>query len=392
MEDSSISIGHPALSPDELTLYFVAEMEGGAGGKDIWKSTRSSKSQQWTKAVNLGSPVNTIGDEMYPYVRVDGILYFSSNAQLGLGGLDIFRLDKDESGRPLIVNLKPPINSSSDDFGIVYDGKEEAGYFSSTRPGGKGNDDIYSFELPSLVFTLRGIVKNEINDQPIPEATTKLEGSDGSSIETLSGKDGSFRFSLKPETDYVLTTSKPKFLKGTASESTKGLTKSTDLVVEIYMSPIDEVIEVQNIFYDLNRADLRPESMVALDKLIEVLNLNANITIELSSHTDFRNTDAYNMELSQRRAQSVVDYLISKGIAPERLIAKGYGESQPRKISKKLGDKYDFLKDGDILSEDFINKLPTSEQKETAHQINRRTEFKVIRTDYNENGTPFGEK
>ncbi len=180
-------------------------------------------------------------------------------------------------------------------------------------------------------------------------------------------------------------------MKGKASESTKGLTKSTDIAVEIFMAPINASIEVQNIFYDLNRADLRPESMVALDKLIETLNLNSNITIELSAHTDFRGTDKDNMDLSQRRAQSVVDYLISKNISAERLIAKGYGESQPRKISKKMGDKYDFLNDGDILTEEFINKLPTVEQKETAHQINRRTEFKVIRTDYDESGAKFGE-
>jgi peptidoglycan-associated lipoprotein len=391
VEDSSISIGHPALSPEELTLYFVADMEGGAGGKDIWKSTRSSRSQPWTKPTNAGSLINTVADEMYPYVRTDGSLYFASNGHIGIGGLDIFKVDKDESGKPFIANLKPPINSSSDDFGIIFDGKEESGYFSSTRPGGKGNDDIYSFELPSLVFTLRGTVRNEVNDQTIAEANIKMEGSDGSSIETLSGNDGSFRFNLNPETDYVLTTSKPRFLKGTVSESTKGLTKSTDLVVEIFMAPTNEIVEVPNIFYDFRSADLRPESMVALDKLIETLNLNSNITIELSSHTDFRGTDEYNMDLSQRRAQSVVNYLIKKGISPKRLIAKGYGESQPRKLSKKIIGSNSFLKEGDILNEEFINKLPTDEQKEIAHQINRRTEFKVIREDYNESGAPFGE-
>ncbi|MDF1550603.1 MAG: OmpA family protein, partial [Bacteroidales bacterium] len=264
-------------------------------------------------------------------------------------------------------------------------------YFSSTRPGGRGNDDIYSFELPDLIFTLKGSVRNEVTDETISEANVKLEGSDGTSLETNSGTDGGFKFRVKPETDYVLTTNKPRFLKGKASESTKGLTKSTDIVVEIFMSPIDEAIEVQNIFYDLNRADLRPESMVALDKLVETLNLNDNITIELSAHTDFRGTEESNIDLSQRRAQSVVDYLIKKGISKDRLIAKGYGESQPRKISKKVGEQHDFLKIGDVLDENFINNLPTNEEKEIAHQINRRTEFKVIRTDFNESGTPFGE-
>lgn len=389
--DSSISVGHPAISPDELTLYFVADMEGGAGGKDIWKSTRSSRGQPWGKPVNVGAPVNTIGDEMFPYVREDGTLYFASNGHIGMGGLDIYKLDKDENDRPIVVNMKSPINSPADDFGIIFDGKDETGYFSSTRPGGKGDDDIYSFELPALVFTLKGSVRNEVTDETISEATVKLQGSDGTSLETNSGTDGGFKFRVKPETDYILTTSKAHFLKGTAKESTKGLTKSTDIVVEIFMSPIEEAIEVQNIFYDLNRWELRPESMVALDKLVETLNLNSNITIELSSHTDFRGTDQDNLVLSQKRAQSVVDYLIKKGISQERLIAKGYGESMPRKVTKKVSQQYSFLKEGDILNEEFINKLPTKEEKEVAHQLNRRTEFKVIRTDYNESGTPFGQ-
>jgi peptidoglycan-associated lipoprotein len=391
LEDSSISVGHPAISPDELTLYFVSEMDGGAGGKDIWKVSRATKNQPWGKPANAGPLINTLGDEMYPYVRSDGMLYFSSNGHMGLGGLDIYKVDKDENGRAIVVNMKPPINSPSDDFGIIFDGKEESGYFSSSRPGGRGSDDIYSFILPSLNFTLRGTVRNEANDQTIAEANIKLDGSDGTSVETLSGNDGSFRFRLNPETDYVLTTSKTGFLKGTISESTKGLTKSTDLVVEVFMSPIDVVVEVQNIFYEYNRWDLRPESMVALDKLIDLLNLNSNITIELLSHTDFRGSDAANLELSQRRAQSVVDYLIRKGIDPNRLKAQGYGENQPRKVTKKIAERYTFLKEGDELTENYIlNTLRTNEEREIAHQINRRTEFKVIRTDYKESGIPFG--
>jgi len=389
--DSSISVGHPAVSPDELTLFFVAEWKGGAGGKDIWKSTRPSRGQPWGRPVNAGSPVNTVADEMFPYVSKDGTLYFASNGHIGLGGLDIFKLGKDENDRPLVINMKPPINSPSDDFGIIFDGKKEKGYFSSTRSGGRGNDDIYSFELPSLVFTLKGTVRNEINDDVISQAKVKLEGSDGTSLETNSGTDGGFKFRVKPETDYVLTTSKQGFLKGKAAESTKGLTKSTDIVVEIFMSPIDRIIVVENIQYDYNDTTLRPESMVALDKLIEVLNLNSNITIELSAHTDFRGTEQYNQTLSQGRANSVVTYLIKKGIKTERLIAKGYGESEPRKLTKKVAAKYSFLNQGDVLTEDYINNLADDKQREVAHEINRRTEFKVIKTDYNEYGTTFGE-
>ena len=287
--------------------------------------------------------------------------------------------------------MKPPINSPADDFGIIFDGKKEKGYFSSTRSGGKGNDDIYSFELPALIFTLKGTVRNEVNDAIISKAKVKLEGSDGTSLETNSGTDGGFKFRVKPETDYILTTSKQGFLKGKATESTKGLKKSTDLVVEIFMSPTDITIVVENIQYDYNDSTLRPESMVALDKLIEVLNLNSNITIELSAHTDFRGTEIYNQKLSQGRAQSVVTYLINKGIKSDRLVAKGYGESEPRKLTKKIAEKHSFLNEGDVLTEEFIKNLENDTQKESAHEINRRTEFKVIKTDYNEAGSPFGE-
>lgn len=388
--DSSVSVGQPAISPDELTLYFVTDWQGGEGGKDIWKSTRSSRGQSWGTPKNLGQLVNTPGDEMFPYVAVDGTLYFASNGHIGLGGLDIFRLIENTEGQMIVENMKSPINSPADDFGIVIDGKNDRGYFSSTRKGGKGNDDIYSFSLPALRFTLKGTVRNEANDDLIADAKVKLEGSDGMLLETKSGVDGAFKFRIKANTDYILTTSKSGFLKGKAAETTKGLEKSTDVVVEIFMAPTNAAIEVQNIFYDFGKAKLRPESMVALDKLVETLNFNPNITIELSAHTDFRGSDESNMDLSQRRAQSVVDYLIKKGIKSERLIPKGYGESKPRKISKKVAAKYDFLKKGDVLTEDFIKALSDKEQKETAHQINRRTEFKVLKEKYEESGATFG--
>ncbi|RLD78933.1 MAG: hypothetical protein DRJ07_12480, partial [Bacteroidetes bacterium] len=242
-----------------------------------------------------------------------------------------------------------------------------------------------------LVFTLQGTVKDESTENPIGEAKVKLVGSDGTSLETNSGVDGKFKFKLKPETDYIVTTQKVNYLKGKAKESTKGLTKSQDIVTDIFMSPIHIVIEVENIFYDLNRADLRPESTVALDNLVEILNDNNTITIELSAHTDYRGTTESNIDLSQRRAQSVVSYLIDKGIKTERLTAKGYGETEPKVITRKLGAKYAFLKERDVLGEDFINQLSSEEEKEIAHQINRRTEFKVIRTDYSESGIQFGE-
>ena len=391
LADSSISVGHPAISDNELTLYFVTEMEGGQGGKDIWKVERSSKSSSWGKPKNLGKKVNTANDEMFPYVRENGEFYFASNGHIGIGGLDIFKMAEEEDGTVLVENMKSPINSPSDDFSIIFDGEKEKGYFSSTRPGGRGNDDIYSFYLPPLIFTLQGTVKNESTENPIPEAKVKLVGSDGTSLETNSGPQGKFKFKLKPETDYIVTTQKANYLKGKAKESTKGLTKSQDIFTDIFMSPIDIVIEIENIFYDLNKAELRPESTVALDDLVEILNDNSTITIELSAHTDFRGSNPDNIDLSQRRAQSVVDYLIKKGIKAERLTAKGYGEDKPKEVTRKLAAKYAFLKERNKLNENFINQLSSNNEKEIAHQINRRTEFKVLRTDFNETGIKFGE-
>ncbi len=388
--DSSVSVGQPAISPDELTLYFVSDWTGGEGGKDIWKVTRASRGQAWGKPQNLGKLINTAGDEMFPYVSQDGTFYFASNGHIGLGGLDIFKVVKNNRGQLEVVNLRAPINSPADDFGIVIDGKKDRGYFSSTRAGGKGNDDIYSFKLPPLVYTLKGTVRNEDTDELITYATVNLEGSDGTALVMKSRSDGTFKFKLKPETDYLLTSSKDGFLRGKASETTKGLNKSTELIVELFMAPTDRAIEVENIFYDFSKAKLRPESMIALDKLVGTLNFNPNIVIELSAHTDFRGSDKSNMDLSQRRAQSVVDYLISKGINSKRLIPKGYGESKPRKISRKVAAKYNFLKENDVLTEDFINALTNKEDKETAHQINRRTEFKVLKIRYDETGVSFG--
>lgn len=387
LAEDSIVIAHPAISKDELTLYFVSDMQGSVktselkNSKDIWMVTRSSVSAAWGKPVNLGSPVNTSGDELFPYVHDDGSLYFSSDGHIGMGGLDIFRAFKNENGQWQVENMKYPVNSSADDFGIVFEKDREAGYFSSSRKG-KTSDDIYAFLLPPLKFSIAGVVKNEKTDEIIPEATIKSIGSDGITIDTKAGRDGIFRFTLKPGTDYVFIAEKPGFLKGKERESTKGISQSTELKTEIFLSSIETPIEVENIFFDLDKADLRPESMVSLDRLVETLNDNPNIVIELGSHTDARASDAYNIDLSLRRAQSVVSYLIEKGIPRDRLVAKGYGESQPKTVDKKDHAAYPFLPEGTVLSESYINNLGDEDRQEMAHFLNRRTEFKVLRTDY----------
>jgi len=375
----SVTTAHPAISPDGNTLYFVSDMPGGLGEHDIWKVTREDGA--WSAPENLGEAINTPGNELYPYVHPDGTFYFSSDSRIGLGGLDIFKAKQDETGSWTVENMRPPINSPEDDFGIVFEEEVERGFFSSARKG-RGNDDLYSFVLPPLEFAVNGIVKDERTDRILPGATVRSVGSDGITVEATTGDEASFRFMLKPGTDYVFIASQPGYLNGKVRESTKGLDQSRTFDVTIYLASIEREITIPNIFYDFAKWDLRPESMVSLDNLVETLNDNPNVTIELMSHTDSRGTPADNLELSQKRAQSVVDYLISKGIAADRLQAKGYGESQPKVVDQKLKDEYDFLEIGDVLTEDFINQLPSPELQEKAHQINRRTEFRVLSTDY----------
>jgi len=383
----SIVIAHPALSKDQLNLYFVSDMEGssktseGKSSKDIWMVSRTGENGKWGNPVNLGSPINTPGDELFPFAHADGSLYFSSDGHIGMGGLDIFRARKNESGQWQVENLKYPMNSAADDFGIVFEDSRESGYFSSARKG-RFSDDIYSFVLPPLKFSIVGVVRNERTDEVIPDALIKSIASDGITLDTRTGKDGIFRFTLKPGTDYVFIAEKPGFLKGKERESTKGVSQSTEFKTEIYLSSTEVPIEVENIFFDLDKSDLRPESMVSLDRLVETLNDNANIVIELGSHTDSRASDAYNIDLSLRRAQSVVNYLIEKGIPNDRLVAKGYGESTPKVVDKKDNAAYSFLPVGTVLTESFINSMGDEDRQEMAHFLNRRTEFKVLRSDY----------
>jgi peptidoglycan-associated lipoprotein len=377
----SLVAAHPSISKDGLTLYFVSDMPGGFGKKDIWKVTRLREGDTWSKPVNLGPDINTTGDELFPYIREDGTLYFSSDGLIGMGGLDIFKATPQPDGAWVVANMKPPINSFADDFGIAFQDGAEKGIFSSTRKG-KGNDDLYSFELPPLRFNVTGLVKDEKTGLPITASVVQLIASDGSNLQAETGSGGDFKFGLKPNVDYIFLASKRGYLNGKEKETTKGQDKSREFMVTIQLTPTDRTIELPNILYDLDKWDLRPESMVSLDKLVETLNDNPNVTIELMSHTDPRNTVEYNLILSQKRAQSVVDYLVSKGIEIDRLTAKGYGKSSPKVVDAAIAAQYPFLKEGTTLSEQFVNTLPNDEQKEIAYQIDRRTEFKVLRTDY----------
>jgi peptidoglycan-associated lipoprotein len=376
----SLSAGQPSLSADGTTLYFVSDRPGGYGGKDIWMAT--GKGGSFEKPVNMGPEINTPGDEMFPVIRDNGELYFSSNYLPGIGGLDIFKAVKDEKGKWKVENMRAPINSPGDDFGMCFiKGDVEKGMFSSNRKGSK-SDDIYSFYLPPKIFSASGEVSNKETNQKIDGAMVRIIGTDGTNLK-VRADGGRFQYKLKPETEYVFAAFRDGFLIDKAKASTVGLTDSKDFHFQFKLSPTDEPIKVNNINYAFGSYDITQESKLALDTLVQLLIVNPTIKIELMAHTDFVGSDQFNSELSQKRAQAVVDYLISKGINAQRLVAKGYGETWPKKVTKEIAKQYDFLKKGDELNEAFIMKLPP-DQQEIAKMLDRRTEFRVLSNDFHE--------
>lgn len=391
-------VGHPAISGDELILYFSAERAGGFGGKDIWVSTRKSASEPFGRPFNLGENINTAGDEVFPFLRNDTTLYFSSNGHGGMGGLDIFVSTIDTAGNwGQAVNLKYPMNSTGDDFAICFHPTQEKGFMSSNRGNTRGDDNIYYFEEPQIHFTFSGTVKDENTLQFVSNATVRFVGSDGSVMSTRTNEKGYFNFSesqINKNTTYDITIDKDNYFTLSATETTVGLEFSKDFVKEYAIQPIpEEPIMLPDILYDLGKWDLKPQFEDSLQGLIETLQVNPTITIELASHTDARASEESNDILSQKRAQSVVDYLIIRGIDPLRLTAKGYGERVPRTIQKDITVKGYTFKAGTQLTEDYINKLPSTEIREAAHQMNRRTEFRILskdfvpRTEISEGGT-----
>ena len=379
VKDSVTALGHPSISPDGKYLYFVSDAVGGFGGKDIFRARVAGN--DFGPMENLGEESNTPGDEMFPYVRDSVTLYFASNGHPGMGGLDLFKATQDSTGKWKVENLGAPINSMADDFGITFAGKEERGFFCSNRNDARGYDHIYSFERPTITIFIEGIV-NDVDEYPIEDATVRIVGKDGLNVKVPVKKDGTYRVELERDIRYVMMASARGYLNQNYELHTGPEEKNETYIVDFFLSPISKPVVIDNIFYDFDKATLRPESKKALDEMIKMLNDNPNVTIELGAHTDRKGTDQYNERLAQRRAQSVVDYLIAGGIEAARLEAKGYGESVPKTINKKMAKQFDFLKEGDVLTEEFILALPP-EQQEIADQINRRTEFKVLRTNYN---------
>ena len=379
VKDSVTALGHPSISPDGKYLYFVSDAVGCFGGKDIFRARVAGN--DFGPMENLGEEINTPGDEMFPYVRDSVTLYFASNGHPGMGGLDLFKATQDSTGKWNVENLGAPINSMADDFGITFAGKEERGFFCSNRNDARGYDHIYSFERPTITIFIEGIV-NDVDEYPIEDATVRIVGKDGLNVKVPVKKDGTYRVELERDIRYVMMASARGYLNQNYELHTGPEEKNETYIVDFFLSPISKPVVIDNIFYDFDKATLRPESKKALDEMIKMLNDNPNVTIELGAHTDRKGTDQYNERLAQRRAQSVVDYLIAGGIEAARLEAKGYGESVPKTINKKMAKQFDFLKEGDVLTEEFILALPP-EQQEIADQINRRTEFKVLRTNYN---------
>lgn len=367
----------PAFSADGRTLYFASNRRGGFGGTDLYMATLNRRGN-FSSAQNMGPVINTPGNEAFPFEGADGALYFASDGHPGLGGLDVFVASRSQ-GSLRVENMGSPINSSSDDFAIfLY--SPDRGFFSSNREGGMGDDDIYTFinndpDLKIVNYFLAGTTityDDRGTEVLLPGTVVQLIGANNELLgETVTGREGEFRFRVYPEENYLLKAEKPEYFTTRASFSTIGETVPKEQLTRLITNKtfatrlaldrieLDKTIVLENIYYDLDKWDIRPDAALELDKLVTVLDDNAEIKIELSSHTDSRASADYNLDLSLKRAQSAVDYIVSRGIDRNRMVARGYGESQL------------------IISDEEIARLPTEEEQEAAHQRNRRTEFKV---------------
>ena len=375
--DSTISCGHPSLSYTGDTLYFVSDAPGGYGGKDIWFA--EYEGGEWIGATNLGPQINTSDDEMYPTVRRDGSLYFASNGHPGYGGLDIFKAVPQDTAW-VLFNMGAPFNSAGDDFGISFEADKEDGFFSSNRGQKKGYDLIYRFTLPEMILQVEGTITDN-NGEHLTDAMLRLVGDDGTNQKVQVKRDGTYRIKLKKDVRYVMLAAARGYLNNKQALNTLKAADSYTYTQDFVLSPISKPVTMENIFYEFAKWTLTPASEEGLNQLIKLLNDNPNITIELSAHTDRVGNAEANKVLSEKRAQSVVDYLIGHGIEKERLTPMGYGKEKPVVADKALNKRYPFIPTEQELNEKFIDTLP-KDQQEICNQINRRTEFKVLKTTY----------
>ena len=375
--DTLSTFAHPAVSPDGQWLYFVSDMPGGMGGYDIWRVRLTTNGVGGVE--NVGAPINTAGDEKFPTFRPNGDLYFSSDGHEGMGGLDIY-IAKPNSNGWRIEHPGFPLNSQGDDFGMTFEGMKNQGFFSSNRGDGKGWDHIYSFYNPEIIQTVKGWVYEQ-DGYELTQAVVYMVGNDGTNMKLSVKGDGSFTQEIKAGVDYVLLGTCKGFLNHQEHIKVEPVKKSEEYVLQFPLASITAPVLIDNIFYDFDKATLRPESASALDELVVLLKENPNVTIELSAHTDYKGSAEYNKRLSQRRAESVVKYLTEHGIENERLTPVGYGKEMPKMIRKKVAERYPFLKENDVLTEEYVKTLKDDEQ-EQCNQLNRRTEFRVLRTTY----------
>ena len=378
--DTLSSFAHPAVSPDGEWLYFTSDMPGGMGGLDLWRVRITGHG--FGGVENLGSQINTAGDEAFPTFRPNGDLYFSSNGHPGLGGYDIFIARKGKDGKTTLSHPGYPLNSAGDDFGMTFEGAHNCGVFSSNRGDARGWDHLYSFVNPEIEQTVKGWVY-EIDGYELPQAQVYCVGDDGTNEKLTLKSDGSFTKTMSPGVSYLFLAACKGFLNH--KEEIKALANpkaSRDTTLQFALANISAPVLIDNIFYDFDKATLRDSSKVALNQLVGILNDNPNVTIELAAHTDYVGSAAYNKGLSQRRAESVIRYLIAHGIAADRLTPVGYGKERPRKVNRRLAARYSWLKEGDVLTEQFIKALKDTKHQEICNQLNRRTEFSVLRTTY----------
>lgn len=378
-KDTLSCFAHPAVSPDGNWLYFVSDMPGGHGGKDIWRISVEGKVLGGAEC--LPAPINTPGDELFPTFRQNGELYFSSDGHPGMGGLDLFVATEDSTTHTWTVkNLGYPMNSAGDDFGMTFEGVHNRGFFSTSRGDARGWDHLMSFECPEVLQTVKGWVY-EKDGYELPAALVFMIGNDGTNQKISVRGDGSFEAIVQPYVEYLFLGTCKGYLNHAEQLTVDTSSVSREFTLQFPLASITAPVLVRNVFYEFDSADLTENSTTSLDSLVNLLNENPNVTIELSSHCDYRGNDQYNERLSQRRAESVVNYLIGRGIAADRLTPKGYGESRPKIVKRRIVEQYPFLHLGDTLSEAFIRALP-EEQQEPCNALNRRTEFRVLRTTY----------
>ena len=381
-EDSSITVGHPALNTTGETLYFASDAPDGEGGKDIWMAELDG--DEWVNAQPLGKGINTTADEMYPFVHEDGTLYFASNGHPGYGGLDLYKAARDTTVKDSVVwelyNMGPAFNGIGDDFGITFAGNSQDGFFSSNKGDKKGFDKIYRFTLPEMEFIAEGTINDE-QGNPIADAKLRLVGSDGTNSKVNARRDGTYKIKLKRDVKYVMLVTARGYLNAKEQWNTFDLKDSKTYTMDFALSPISRPVKMENIFYEFGRWEITKASEEELMRLVKLLNDNPNITIELSAHTDLKGNEEFNQELSQKRAQSCCDFLVAQGIERDRLTPVGYGKAKPVICDKSLNKQYPWIPVEQVLDEIYILSLPADKQ-EICNQINRRTEFKVVKTTY----------